>query len=336
MALTKLDAKLLMSKLVPADFDWNKVHAVHGTPLMALAHETIRLCENNRAEAPCWSLVRHALAQGADPRKPASKASGSSCGWSGDSFPLVNKVVHANHSAITLTYAILALIESHKEYKAQVTNARKLVEVFADFEPEQQTPKILVPEASVDLWEAFWLSDRFKDIELHVTDPASGSAQPVVIRAHSPYLRTASRVLDAILSTPMTESKSGVIAVRDVSVASVKLCLQLIYTGLFSDEENQASVLLGAVDIAHRWQVGHVVDSLEQALIRAISDSTIEAIFEAAFLKGLTKLTAACKSYAASSNKARDILKKCLANLQQVPSTSSGEPGQRKKKRVAL
>ncbi|CAE7649800.1 unnamed protein product, partial [Symbiodinium necroappetens] len=106
-----------------------------------------------------------------------------------------------------------------------------------------------------------------------------------VVYAHSLVLKAVSPVLKALLSSPMLEGATGVIQVEGVSVASVHLLLQLLYTGTTPDSDHDPSVLLGTLDLAHRWQAAHVVDIVEGALVKKIKLENLGAFCETALLK---------------------------------------------------
>lgn len=310
VALYNLNTKLLTSGLVPVDWDWNQIHPKHGTPMMTVVENTLRLhhVTRNSESAPVWELVKHLLSNGADPRKEVENADGHSCGWGG-TFPKVEKVFHKGHSAITLVFAILKIIEAHKEYEMQIKNAQKLLGLFSEYQPIERPLKIVITESTVDFWETLLLSNRFTDVELNVIGPSlSNQEESGVLRAHSNVLRTASPVLDAILSAPMVEKSSGTIKVEGTSFQSVQLCLKLMYTGSTTADDLDAAVLLGALDVAHRWQVIRVVDILEQMLIREIAEETFETILETAILKNLHQLLTACKCFATNSSTCQKLL----------------------------
>lgn len=297
-ALWNLNADIVTSKLVPHDWDWNQVHPIHGTPLMAIANEGVRLRGNTSDEAPVWSLLRWCLSQGADPRREASGVSGTSGGW-GDPdtpFPKLEPVKHAGHSAISLVIALELNCRKHeKEYDAQIKNARKMLQVLAEFVPRWEGSHVPIPEAVVDIWEAALHDESRADVELRVTGACGRHAGTV--RAHALVLTRASPVLEAALCSPMREGQTGLVQVESTSVEAVRLLLQLMYSGTIW-EDPEVSVLLGTLDCAHRWQVGHVVAMAERALATKVTAETFGALCEAAVLKELPVLRTACRRVA--------------------------------------
>lgn len=338
-ALCRLKAELVMSRLVPHDWDWNQIHLVHGTPLMAIVSEGIRWGENRSEVAAVWRLLKWCLTQGADPRKEAPvSVTGRSGGYGGsDAWPKIESEPHAGHSAISLAIAIEAKLSKHQaKYDAQIRNAQKMFQLMAEFVPARGSAQVPVPEAVVDVWEAVLLDSRSSDVELRT---CGAGAEGAAVRAHSVVLRRSSAVLDALLASPMREGQSGVLRVEGASEEAVRLLLQLIYTGTTTCEEIDTAELLGAMDLAHRWQIGHVVEMLEWALAAKVDTQHLNVLCEAAVLKGLPVLRAACRSFAGSS---RDVQVALLrgdlgdAVVHELGSVTPGTEGGQPKKRRRL
>lgn len=339
MALQRLDTKLLLSKLIPPDWDWNQAHPVHGTPLMATVNEGMRLGTNGSEGAPLWKLLNCLLAQGADPRKVAIKASGQicSCGGTGE-FPQLDWVKSDGHSAISLVYAILNQLEKHdKHYGLQIKNGEKMLEAFSKYEPECHDKKVCVSEDVVEMWEDILLQEQGSDVQLQVIG-STGQLAGNALRAHSVVLRRVSRVLGAALSTPMQEGNTGIIRVEGVSAEAVRLCLHLIYTGTTCSDSPKPALLLQALDLAHRWQVNHVVSMLERGLANLVSGATLAEIFEAAVLKDLHVLRNVCKAFAAKDVKHQAVLAQKLVDLQlsrrSAAEVSSATPDEKRRRRA--
>merc|ERR1712048_1223325 len=80
--------------------------------------------------------------------------------------------------------------------------------------------------------------------------------------------------------------------------------------GATSSTLEDATSALAALDLAHRWQMHSVVDMLERALQKMLSDETLIKIAEVATLKGLEGLKNSCIAFARSSEKVRTDLAK--------------------------
>merc|ERR1712217_571327 len=116
--------------------------------------------------------------------------------------------------------------------------------------------------------------------------------------AHSIVLMQASPVLRAMLSSTMVEGTAKVIRVDSTSKEAVELLLRLLYTGTIREAPPPVSVLLGTLDLAHRWQVVEVVTATESHLVSRLAADNLVAVCEAAVLKNLTVLRRACHSFA--------------------------------------
>ncbi|CAL1165692.1 unnamed protein product [Cladocopium goreaui] len=295
---------VVISRLVPPDWDWNQVHPSLGTPLMAIVPDGLRLSSNTSRTAPIWKLIRFCMAQGADPRKVAHHLENSRSTWGseGTAYPKLDAVDRSGHSALSLVFSFRrACCKFEKEYAAQIANADQMLSVFAEFVPEED-PVVLVPEGTVEMWEQLLADESCADVELEVSgvcaDSTSGtSGTSGTLRAHGAVLRSASPVLNALLSAPMKEGRSGHIRVEGVTLEAARLFLRLMYTGNSPDTPSMV-VLLGALDLAHRWQVPHIVAMAENELVAMVSPETLGELCEAALLKALPKLRSACRCFA--------------------------------------
>lgn len=126
------------------------------------------------------------------------------------------------------------------------------------------------------------------------------------VHAHSTVLRGASSVLKAMLSTQgMREGAQRIIEVTGSSARAVSLVLGLVYTGAVpagcGDEDEQdlsMATILSALDLAHRWQLLHVVQMLAAAAAKRINSESFEAAMDTALRLELPALLAASRSFA--------------------------------------
>merc|ERR1712241_783098 len=89
----------------------------------------------------------------------------------------------------------------------------------------------------------------------------------------------------------------------------MKLLLSLVYTGTVTAENDDplpTDVMLGCLDVAHRWDVRHVVQMLVPQLCSALSVENLEQVWESAALKQQQELLAACCAFA--HNAAAEVL----------------------------
>merc|ERR1719203_1128961 len=169
-----------------------------------------------------------------------------------------------------------------------------------------------VVEEVVSTWEAALQDVATTDVTIRVLPGGADSGEdtqgsPAEVRAHSAVLQGASSVLKAMLSQQgMREGANGVIEVNGCSAAAVRLLLSLVYTGApcngpsGEEEDFTSSTILAALDLAHRWQLLHVVQLLSAAASRRVDADTFEAAADAALRLELPFLLAACRAYAAA------------------------------------
>jgi len=342
-ALKNLNEDIVTSSLVPKEWDWNQVHPERGTPLMTLLPDLIRCAREINEDLPAWRLLKYCLGQGADPRKEC-EAVGQTGGWGDDkTWPKLQTIALVGHSAISLAFAFLTELHKHeKKYEAQIKNANHVLKLIAAHAVPSESSKISIHEAVVDTWESILVNQRCCDVELQVAGGSRASKAPGgagdggTLKAHAAVLRAASRVLDATLASPMQEGRTGVVRVEGASIDSVRLCLHLIYTGTTASAElPEPTVLLEALDIAHRWQIGHVVSMLEKQLVRLVSPETLLPIYEAALLKDMGPLRVACKAFAATQTAAlRAELEGKLTELQARVEQGPNFPGAKRQRRA--
>merc|ERR1712113_1326465 len=105
----------------------------------------------------------------------------------------------------------------------------------------------------------------------------------------------------------MREGTNRTIAVSGASFEALTYLLGLLYTGWQEGQEPTASLQLEALDLAHRWQLDHLVEALEVSLVRRVRSGLqkhtlchadrmrlLDQLLEAAVLKHLCRLRTAC------------------------------------------
>jgi len=250
------------------------------------------------------------MQQGADPRTEATEATGNSgaMGIGTSEFPTIEPCAHQGRSAITLALDIRMRLQRteqlEKVYAVQIQNANILLTLFAGYQvaDDNKIPRALpIQEAVVETWERIMLDEAHSDMRLQVTD-IEGVTVLGQVRTHSIVLRNVSPVLRAALELPMMESRPPkIINVPGATVEAVQELLNVVYTGCYKSEKPSVSSLLIMLDVAHRWSVDHVVVILEGALTKLVSLNDLEALTEAAELKGLSSLREACAEFVRTS-----------------------------------
>ncbi|CAE7821566.1 unnamed protein product [Symbiodinium sp. CCMP2592] len=228
-----------------------------------------------------------------------------------DSLWRLEAIHLSGHSALSLVFAIRRACNKHDgPYEKQIANANTVLKILAEF--QVSATDVSVPEATADMWETVLRDKEAADVKISVVEKQLPEDEVFVstagtVYAHSLVLKAVSPVLKALLSSPMLEGATGTIQVEGVGMASVHLLLQLLYTGTTPDADHDPNVLLGTLDLAHRWQAAHVVDIVEGALVKKIKLENLGAFCETALLKGLPTLRNACKRFAQSSTEAANL-----------------------------
>jgi len=381
----------LVTSLAPREFDFKSCHPHYGTPLMATVHSAVVCPGGKQDEERIHDLIRWCMGMGADPRAVALRADAMSVGlppsppgtgwkvyddnghiwWQydgmlglfwcedskktdsdsyscpgGDPAMKIMAEEHSGHSAISLILAIKRKLDLwNPMYKKYSERIDKLSAVFASGSAHLADNLMLVSESIVQTWATALQNVSLADVELQASEGSS-------VWAHSVVLCSASEVLKATLSSPMREGQTQKILVSDVSEEALRHLLVLIYTGC-PDKEHSITVHLEALDLAHRWQLDHVVEALEMKLVKEVSDvskfsmqdkpqdqlALIDRALEHAVLKQLPNLRSACHRMVAAEQGLRDaalrgefgcVASKALASIIREP----GPGGVSKKRRT--
>merc|ERR1712039_624167 len=106
------------------------------------------------------------------------------------------------------------------------------------------------------------------------------------------------------LAGPMREGTMKIVDV-ECSTEAMKLLLSLVYTGTVAadcDDSLTTDVMLACLDVAHRWDIRHVVQMLVPQLCSALSAENLDSVWEAAALKQQQELLGACRTFAFNSS----------------------------------
>ncbi|CAE7392919.1 unnamed protein product [Symbiodinium sp. CCMP2592] len=333
ITLANLDG---LRKFAPPSFDWSQLITEDRVP--ALVH-VISQGMGHEEAASFVKIAEWLLKAGADPR---------------DKVPLANKkrfnlwktiakektliaVAYAGHSAVSYAFAWLSQLQLSKggaDWSAARRYVEDIVALFARTTPGKKSngADVNVPQSTVDLWESM----RDSTSSHNVIFEAWGGE----VSAHDQILILASPVLKAMLECAMREGSSRRIQVKDSSCAGVSLFLDVLYTSSTHQDPDHNTMLV-AMDLAHRWQVHGVVQTLCNALQNMIDSKSFVAIAEAAVLKGLPALERACASFGSTNKQVQEMLKKgslpaAVRKLLGESEHASGEQQQPKKPRRFL
>ncbi|CAK9040538.1 BTB/POZ and TAZ domain-containing protein 5 (BTB and TAZ domain protein 5) [Durusdinium trenchii] len=343
----------LVTSLAPREFDWKSCHPLYGTPLMATVHNAVLCHGGKQEEERMHELIRWLMAMGADPRSVANRAEAMSVGlppsppgpgwkvyddnghiwWQydgmlglfwcedskktdsdsyscpgGDPCMKVMAEEHTGHSAISLVLAIKRKLDLwNPMYRKYSERIDKLASVFTTSSLTLSDNLMLINRHIVQTWSNALGNLSSADVELQAADSSS-------VWAHSLVLCSASEFFKAALSSPMREGQTQKIP-SNVSEEALRHLVSLIYTGC-PDKEHPMSIHLEALDLAHRWQLDHLVDALETKLVKELPDITrlelkdqlqlIDGALEQAVLKRLPRLRSTCHRLVTQEQRLKD------------------------------
>jgi len=302
-------------------------------------------------------LLRLAMEKGADPDATAPASCDVQKFWfleKRGQRKETKSIVFAGKSAFQCLLAAERAIKMTDavDWKEDLEAIDEAIEILSS--SNYHVNSVAVSEGVIETWENVMSDSESADVVIKVE--ATDDADSVDVRAHGPVLRGASPVRRAMLSaTGMREGAHKQIQVKDCSIQALRLLLSLVYTGMapscMGDDPISASALLAALDLAHRWQVLHVVQMLASALQRHIDLDSFEAIMDVALRFQLPSLLSACRTFASSHTcQLRARLAKDGAGgfrspavradvdkmLHGAPAVGDGNPAPRKRSRRTL
>jgi hypothetical protein len=263
-------------------------------------------------------LVRFAIQNGGDPHSVAPKECNASRLWGDDSN--MKRVEFAGESSLECLLATKRFIktidelrdEDDAEWTEELATVEEALKILAGANPSVGSA-VAVPEGVAATWESVLADVETMDVTIRVGcdgtprpsaigNGSSSSSETPEIRAHSVVLRGASEVLKAMLSTQYREGASKEIEVRDCCLEGVRLLIGLIYTGMVDSTDGRpiVSTMLAALDLAHRWQLLHLVPLLSAAVGKHLDDQSFESAVDLALRLQLPGLLTACRAYAAN------------------------------------
>lgn len=271
------------------------------------------------------SLLRYAMRCGADPHIVAPKQCDVSRWWGGerggDSMKPISFAGRSAFECLLAAKRSIKLRHQDPNDDADWTDELKAVDEAIDVlaRPWIQENYVSVHEDVVSTWDAVLQDSSFADVIIRISpgpspicSHASGgqsceetSEGETDVHAHGMVLAGASSVLKAMLATSsMREGAQRIIEVSSITVHAVRLLLLLLYTGQggFDEEDSwrqepDLPTVLAALDLAHRWQLLHVVQLLASAAVPRIDCENFEATEDLALRLEVPALIAACRSF---------------------------------------
>lgn len=321
--------------VVPAGFDWcTRFHPTEDrTPLQVAIVGAITVNESKFKQY--IGLVTWLIENGADPQQqvPSNSTCKLSLWKNADQEGTKVEVQYAGTSAISMVVQLRKLLRqkmkdldsSKPSFEPEIARCTNFLSLMAR-EIKTQREKVPVDSGVVDLWERISRNTATHDVTI---ETASGP-----VTAHRLVLTMASPVLAAMLSSTMREGCNQRIDVKDASQEGASFFLELTYTGTSCSDVDH-SVALVALDLAHRWQVDHVVAMVSRALEDMLNDSNFSIIAESAVIKELPDLKMRCKTFAANSSALKKKLKdgkmpQCVLELLGKAPEPKVQPKKRK------
>ncbi|OLP75211.1 BTB/POZ domain-containing protein [Symbiodinium microadriaticum] len=327
--ITKCDIEGLQ-QLVSEKYNWNQ-DLVHNK-IVPLAHAIGCGTYVEELRPKYLVMIEWMLRSGADPLKEMSGNCVFEISTSPDTEATKLSVAFAGHSTLSF---VLSLSELMREGRGGA-NWSKEHEYLDDIITMFKKAKSSTPSDSnhvhihtdvVRLWE---IAREMTSTHNVVFQTADGD-----ISAHDHILIAASPVLQAMLESPMREGSSKCIPVKDSSINGISLFLDLLYTSSTCLELDYKTMLV-AFDVAHRWQVPHVVAVLADALRQELSVDSFVEIAEAAVLKGTASLQQACATFGAKHDEIqakKETMPPVVRQLLGLSYASLAEPGTAKRRR---
>lgn len=339
-------------------FDWNGTHEKYGTPLIALVvgkatgQEVYDFATGTPEKLmERLNLMKLVLSKGASPHaKPPSQFSICKSWWKTEGDKEVENsrtpLVHFNDKSAygVVASCLEALTNVEGDWKRELRFLRDAAKILASYRTSGTVgaglPRVPVAEGAVETWERMLSTLEGADTTIVCN---AGASAPSELKAHGIVLRSASKVLRAMLSPGFREGTTARVEV-DCDASAVRLLLSLAYTGEEVDEADAPTdSLLPALELAHQWDIGHAVVALETAIIKKLDDERFGKALEVASRLQLPQLTASCMAFAKNSAEAKKRFKAsqfpltvqaALAKLFGDP--DSGEASRRKRRRVLV
>jgi len=190
--------------------------------------------------------------------------------------------------------------DDYDSWTEELTALDQLLQVFISGAAQAiQNEKVTVDVRVIDFWDEMRRDDSKHDVMLDTADGPVGAHQMVLTRASS--------MLAAMLSSGMREGQEQRIPCEDTTANATGLLLDLLYTGSTTQDvtlDNGLSVF----ELAHRWQVQHVLPIAERLLIQLLAYPRFESIAELAVLKGSRSFEQAVSKWGKASKMVKNQL----------------------------
>ena len=279
------------------DFDFNCFNPSNnpllGCTALQAAVASFLGTDNEDVESETLKIVAWLVKRGADPNLRCRREFPQARDWMSIFLEKQEqsdvRYAVAGHSAYSMLAQVQRDMRSSKHAETWSPYLRKLSGLMNTLAlTKQEAVTVSMNPAVLEVWEKFSADKKWHDLVVEAIDGE--------VTTHSAFLACVSPVVASMLSSNMKEARSRRIQV-DVSTKAVSFMFELLYTGA-SSKAFSNSFGLQALDLAHRWQINHIVEMLEAPVSGALSVENFAEVSESAVLKDLQKLKMACRNFA--------------------------------------
>lgn len=298
-AITHSDLAWLKTTFAESfDFDFNCFNPANNPLLGCTPLQCVVACflgtDNEEVEKEALKIASWLVKRGADPNLRCRREFPQARDWMSI---FLEKQDHsdiryavAGHSAYSMLAQVQRDMRTSKYAENWAPYLRKLQNLMSTLAlTKPETTTVSMNPLVLDVWEKFSADKQWHDLVVQGIDGE--------VTAHAAFVACVSPVVASMLASNMKEASSKRIEV-DVSKKALSFLLELLYTGCSSKAFCTRSFGLQTLDLAHRWQIDHVVEMLQNPLAQHLSVENFPEVAESAVLKDLQKLKMACRNFA--------------------------------------
>mmetsp|Transcript_57311 Transcript_57311/g.114836 ORF Transcript_57311/g.114836 Transcript_57311/m.114836 type:complete len:396 (-) Transcript_57311:61-1248(-) len=321
---------------------------------------------NNQAQKQArLDLLKLAVQRGADPNVKAPQSFSCTRQWwkigAADIQESKTRTItfrdFSAFSVVVKCVETFELMESVHDWKAECEFLESAMRILNSYSGAgvDSAPPMNVAEGVVHTWECVLRDQESTDLTIVCRAPGANEGHAAVasaapeLRAHRLVLRNSSKVLRAMLTSSFREGGTNSRLEVLFDRSAVHLLLELVYTGSSDGPDDDSGVLdthgadtmAATLELAHQWQIGHVVQMLTRALARELSADTFATICELGLRLQLPELVSASRAFARNADTVRADFNAgsryppaVQAMLAELFNTASGiQESQRKRRR---
>ena len=324
-----------LRQFAPPGFDWNQELCDKHPPLFyAVDHKLaeISYCPAEREQR--LRTIECLLQLGADPLRCTSSTATETFFDSSRKEETKVSVSCQDQSTISFIMAVLGELRKGKGGVDWTVTCSYLESILSLIKTTTagKSHGIVVHQEVARMWESFR--------EMTSTHNVIFESSEGEVSAHDQVLMISSPVLKAMLETSMKEGSCRRIDIKDSSSRGISLFLDLLYTSSSAIADLDYKTMLVALDLAHRWQVQHIVDMLANSLQQEINAGSFGEIAESATLKSIEPLQKACITFGSKNADVQAMLEKnsfppAVAKLMGMSEADRAEATTSKRRRFS-